>query len=62
MTCTWKFLWSGDYNCALSGTPCYEFQRLYGMYSGRFQGNGTGNPDPYFCMDLKEYDGQPGRC
>ena len=32
----------------ISDTSCYEFQRLYGVYSGRIQGNGTCDPDPYF--------------
>ena len=43
----------------ISDTSCYEFQRLYGVYSGRIQGNGTCNPDPYFCLDIEGHDRQP---
>ena len=44
----------------ISDTSCYEFQRLYGVYSGRIQGNGTCDPDPYFCLDIEGHDRQLG--
>lgn len=42
--------------------PDYELPGMLRLSALRFQGNGSRNPDPDLCLDLKGHDRQPRRC
>ena len=44
--------------CSKKGTCLSVMSWL--MHTGRLQGNGTGNPDSYICMDTESNDRQSG--
>ena len=61
-TCPRQYFCPAAHDSLLLPAPDYELPGMLRLSALRFQGNGSRNPDPDLCLDLKGHDRQPRRC